>query len=173
MNGGTSATSGILVIDSRGVVFSLLRSLNLGVPLWRVTTRSDVADLDVGLAVFASYDAPDWTVLGDLAEHFTTVLVATAANHEDACHAVSCGAFGYVDVRLRSDALRRSILGAFNGEHAYSRRVLASLIRNGRWLRKGVERSIRARCTRSAIRRERSPPLPASARKEDRSYQQF
>jgi len=135
MNGGTSATSGILVIDSRGVVFSLLRSLNLGVPLWRVTTRSDVADLDVGLAVFASYDAPDWTVLGDLAEHFTTVLVATAANHEDACHAVSCGAFGYVDVRLRSDALRRSILGAFNGEHAYSRRVLASLIRNGRWLR--------------------------------------
>ena len=33
------------------------------------------------------------------------------------------------------EALRRSILGALQGEHAYSRRILSALIRNGHWLR--------------------------------------
>ncbi|TMF58253.1 MAG: response regulator transcription factor [Chloroflexi bacterium] len=135
MNGGASAMSGILVVDELGTVFSLMRSLDLGVPLWRVTRRSDVEHLDIGIAVLASYEPPDWTMVSKLSEQFTTVIVATRPNHDDACHAVSCGAFGYIEAQLRPEALRRSILGALNGEHAYSRRVLAALIRNGRWLR--------------------------------------
>jgi DNA-binding NarL/FixJ family response regulator len=135
MNGGASAMSGILVVDASGIVFSLLRSLNLGVPLWRVTHRSEEHDADVAIAVVASYESPDWTMVSKLSERFTTVLVATRPNHDDACHAVSRGAFGYIEAQLPPEALRRSILGALSGEHAYSRRVLASLIKNGRWLR--------------------------------------
>ena len=135
MSGAASGMSGILVVDELGTVFSLLRSLDLGVPLWRVTKRADVEDMDVGIAILASYEPPDWSMVSKLSERFTTVIVATRPNHDDACHAVSCGVFGYVEAQLRPDALRRSILGALNGEHAYSRRVLAALIRNGRWLR--------------------------------------
>ena len=135
MSGAASGMSGILVVDELGTVFSLLRSLDLGVPLWRVTKRADVEDMDVGIAVLASYEPPDWSMVSKLSERFTTVIVATRPNHDDACHAVSCGAFGYIEAQLRPEALRRSILGALNGEHAYSRRVLAALIRNGRWLR--------------------------------------
>src|SRR5216683_2969008 len=135
MNGGASVVSGILVVDATGVVFGLLRALDLGVPLWRVTNRSEEPDLDVGIAVLAVYESPDWPAVSRLSERFTTVILATRPNHEDACHAVSCGAFGYIEAQLPLGAMRRSILGALNGEHAYSRRVLASLIRNGRWLR--------------------------------------
>jgi len=134
MNGGASA-SGILVVDATGAVFGQLRSLNLGVPLWRVTGKHDMRDVEIGLAVYASYQTPDWDVASSLTERHTTVVMATDPNNEDACHAVSCGAFGYIDAHLPAEAVRRSILGVMSGEHAYSRRVLATLIRNGRWLR--------------------------------------
>ncbi len=134
MNGGASTMSGILVVDATGSVFSLLRSLDLGVPLWRVTNGSEKPDLDVAIAVVVTYDSPDWLTVSRLSDRFTTVILATRPSHDDACHAVSCGAFGYIESQLPLGALRRSILGALNGEHAYSRRVLASLIRNGRWL---------------------------------------
>jgi DNA-binding NarL/FixJ family response regulator len=74
-------------------------------------------------------------LIGELAESTTTVILTTRATQDDACHAVAAGVFGYVDTHLPPDAIRRSILGAMRGEHAYSRRVLSTLIRSGRWLR--------------------------------------
>jgi len=125
MDGGASTTSaGVLVFDASGAIFSLLRSLNLGVLLWRVT-----------LNIVAAYNETDWELVGELAESMTTIILTANPNPDDASLAVSAGAFGYVDTHLTSDAIRRSILGAMQGEHAYSRRVLSTLIRNGHWLR--------------------------------------
>jgi len=136
MDGGASTTvAGVLVVDALGSIFSLLRSLNLGVPLWRVTSAADAEHADIALTIVAAYNEPDWELIGELTEGTTTVVLTTHPSHDDACHAVATGAFGYVDTHLPSEAIRRSILGAMKGEHAYSRRVLSSLIRNGRWLR--------------------------------------
>jgi len=117
-------TSGVLVLDRTGAVFSLLRALNLGVPLWRITTAAEIDHADISLTVVAAYDQTDWPLIGELAESMTTVILTTNPNPADAAHAVAMGAFGYVDTHLPSEALRRSILGAMRGEHAYSRRVL-------------------------------------------------
>ncbi|OLC52313.1 MAG: hypothetical protein AUH85_17360 [Chloroflexi bacterium 13_1_40CM_4_68_4] len=136
MNGVASyAVAGVLVIDPSGPVFSLLRSTNLGVPLWRVTTSSNLELADIGLVALAVYERPDWDMITELSDRASTVIIAANATHEDACRAVSSGAFGYIDMHLSQDAIRRSMLGAMRGEHAFSRRVLADLIRNGHWLR--------------------------------------
>ncbi len=135
MDAASSTTSGVLVVDRSGVVFSLLRSLNLGVPLWRITTAAEADHADIGLTVVAAYDETDWELIGELTESMTTVILTTNPNPDDAAHAVTLGAFGYVDTHLAGEAIRRSILGAMRGEHAYSRRVLSSLIKNGHWLR--------------------------------------
>ncbi len=132
---GSGVTSGVLVVDRSGAVFNLLRSLNLGVPLWRVTTAAEVEHPDISLTVVAAYDETDWQLIGELADGMTTVILTTNPSQSDAAHAVAMGAFGYVDTHLPSEAIRRSILGAMRGEHAYSRRVLSALIKNGRWLR--------------------------------------
>ena len=136
MDGGASTTSsGILVVDAAGPIFSLLRSLHLGIPLWRVASPAHAEHADIGLTVVAASDATNWGIVSELAEKGTTVILATTPNHDDACLAIAAGAFGYIDAQLPSDAIARSILGAMHGEHAYSRRLLSTLIRDGRWLR--------------------------------------
>jgi len=133
-NGGSSAVRGVLVIDPSGSVLSLLRSLDLGVPLWRVTNGQELDLTGIGLAVVAVSNTPDWESITELSDKIATVLLAMTPTHEDACHAVATGALGYVDAHQPHAAIRRSILGALQGEHAYKRRVMAHLIRNGRWL---------------------------------------
>ena len=133
--GGSSSTTGVLVVDASGSIFNLLRSLDLGVPLWRVTSAAEGSRADVSLTVVASYGQLDWNLVSDLVNNMATVIVTTSPKHDDACHAVSTGALGYVDANLAADALQRAMLGAINGEHAYSRRVLSTLIHSGRWLR--------------------------------------
>src|SRR5690349_12557100 len=136
MDGGASTTSfGVLVIDAAGGIFSLLRSLNLGVPLWRAKTATEIDRADVALTIVAAYDETDWDIVGELAEGMTTVILTNNPSSAEAAHAVALGAFGYVDTHLSADAIRRSILGALQGEHAYSRRVLSTLIRSGFSLR--------------------------------------
>ena len=134
-NGGSSAVmGGVLVIDPSGSVLGLLRSLDLGVPLWRVTDGQELDLTDIGLVVVAVSDAPDWESITELSDKVATVLLAMTPTHEDACRAVAIGALGYVDAHQPHGAMRRSILGAMQGEHAYRRRVVAHLIRNGRWI---------------------------------------
>ncbi|MEK6227448.1 MAG: response regulator transcription factor [Chloroflexota bacterium] len=135
MDLASGTTPGVLVVDRSGAVFSLLRSLNLGVPLWRITTAAEADHADISLTVVATYEQTDWELIGELADNMTTVILTTNPSPSDAAHAVAMGVFGYVDTHLPSEALRRSILGALRGEHAYSRRILSTLIKNGRWLR--------------------------------------
>jgi DNA-binding NarL/FixJ family response regulator len=136
MDSGASATSsGVLVVDASGSVFSTLRSLNLGIPLWRVTRQKDADLANINVAIVAVYDEIDWGLVAQLADDVTTVVVATRPNTADACRAIAAGAFGYIDAALQPEAMRRSILGVIEGEHAYPRRMLATIIRNGLSLR--------------------------------------
>lgn len=136
MDSGSSSTSaGLQVVDTTGSVFSALRSLNLGVPLWRVTSHKDLDLSNISVTIVAAYDVIDWDLIAQLADKVVTVLIATRANNDDAIRSIAAGAFGYIDVALQPQAMRRSILGVIDGEHAYPRRVLATIIRNGLSLR--------------------------------------
>jgi DNA-binding NarL/FixJ family response regulator len=133
--------SGILVFDPNGEVFRLLRSMNLGVALWRVAGKTTLIDLTgIALAVVAAYERPPWRVVADLATRAPTLIISAKPDDESAHHAIGVGAFGFVDVGLREDALRRAIIGALQGECAYPRRVLADFIRARRPV--GSDRSL-------------------------------
>lgn len=120
----------VLVVDSSGIVFSLLRSAKLGIALWRITSRTKMPELTgIGLAVVASYDRPDWSLVSRLVDQVPTVIVTSAPDDDDAGRAVAMGASGYVSAALAPDAMRRAMLGALRGEPAYSRRLLAERLR--------------------------------------------
>ena len=114
-----------------------LRGWNVGCAQFGIVDRLNAGCVaaEISLNIVAAYNETDWELVGELAESMTTIILTANPNPDDASLAVSAGAFGYVDTHLTSDAIRRSILGAMQGEHAYSRRVLSTLIRNGRWLR--------------------------------------
>src|SRR5712691_8148910 len=93
----TSTTSPrLLVIDASGQVFSLLRSLNLGVKVRRGAGVADARRAEVALNVVAAYDGTDWKMIRELSEIAPTVILATRPNDDDAYRAVAVGAFGYV-----------------------------------------------------------------------------
>lgn len=132
VGGASSAASGagVFVIDASGIIFNALRSARMGVALWRVTGRSRLPELaGFGLAVIASYDRPDWALVSRLVDRVPTVIVSSAPEDEQAARAVALGAFGYVPSTISPEALRRAILGALQGEPAYSRRLLADRLR--------------------------------------------
>jgi DNA-binding NarL/FixJ family response regulator len=126
-----SAAGGILVIDAPGAIFAALRSARLGVALWRSTGKARAADTSgFALAIVAAYEQPDWHAIGQLVERIPTIIVAAQHNDEQANRAVSIGAFGYIPATLSADAMRRAVLGATEGEPAYSRRLLAQRLRS-------------------------------------------
>jgi DNA-binding NarL/FixJ family response regulator len=124
-----ASTGGVLVVDGPGVVFAALCAARLGVALWRTTAKT-VGTHDLALAVVASYQRPDWTAIVRLADQVRTVVMALNPDDEQANHALALGAFGYVPATLSPLALRRAILGAINGEPAFSRRLLAEALRS-------------------------------------------
>src|SRR2546425_1503880 len=126
-----ASAGGILVIDAPGTVFAVLRSARLGVPLWRTSSRPKNGEGDgFALAIVAAYDRPDWTAIAELVDTSPTIIVAARHDDEHASRAIALGAFGYIPATLPMGALRRAILGALNGEPAYSRRRLAQGLRS-------------------------------------------
>src|SRR3989454_5716165 len=65
-NGWFCRLMGVLVIDPSGSVLSLLRSLELGVPLWRVTNGQELDLTDIALAVVAVAGPTRWGGLAAL-----------------------------------------------------------------------------------------------------------
>jgi len=125
-----STAGGILVIDSPGAIFAALRSARLGIALWRSTGKARAVDPNgFALAIVAAYEQPDWHAIGQLVERIPTIIVAAEPDDEQAARAVSMGAFGYIPATLSADAMRRAVLGATEGEPAYSRRLLAQRLR--------------------------------------------
>ncbi len=123
------------MIDAPGQVFSLLRSLNLGVKVRRGASPAGARYGEVALNIVAAYDDTEWDMIRELSEVAPTVIVATSPNDDDAYRAFAAGALGYLGTHLPPEALRRAILGALRGEHAFSRRVLSTVIGTLRSLR--------------------------------------
>ena len=136
MGSASTASPRLLVIDTSGQVFRLLRSLNLGVSVRRVASAADANRADFALSVVAASGETDWDMIRELSQIAPTVIVATTPNDDDASRAVAAGALGYVGTHLPPEALRRAILGVLRGEHAFSRRVLSTAM--------GTLRSLRA-----------------------------
>jgi len=129
---GTQANTrvSIVVLDPLGTVFGTLRDLSLSSSLWRLVDPKRLPALSgVDLVVYAVYDQIDWTVAKTLSQRAPTLVVATTFNTADAAKSLDQGFRGYLDASLKTDALRRAISGALNGEPAYSREV------TGVWLR--------------------------------------
>jgi DNA-binding NarL/FixJ family response regulator len=127
-NGARSAL-GILVIDAVGDMLEILRSLDLGTPIWRASRSSELDAANFHLVVLAVYDQVDWSVVAKLSAEAPLVLLTADLVKEDERRAVALGVLGYLDSSLSHDAIRRSIAGALRGEPAYARRVISDLIK--------------------------------------------
>jgi DNA-binding CsgD family transcriptional regulator len=119
----------IRVFDTVGEIFAALRDVDLGVPIWRVTDRSRLADSGhLDLAILAAYGPIEWDLVAPLGSFDTLVLTARFDPNE-AFIALSRGLSGYIDLRTHPAALRAAVLGCLAGETGFGRMTV------GRWLR--------------------------------------
>jgi DNA-binding NarL/FixJ family response regulator len=127
------APSGLVILDDRGELFNRIRQMDLGTAIWRtlrVPGANEILSQSIILLV-ATYDAPDWSVIWEIARRFPTIVAAHPTSAQDALRALQAGAFGYVDRELGSEAMRRGLLGALRGESIYSREVVGAWLRDG------------------------------------------
>jgi DNA-binding NarL/FixJ family response regulator len=123
------ARAAIVVLDPLGSVFETLRDLGLNTSLWRLVNAKRLPSMTgVSLVAYAVYDEVDWMTARTLSNRAPTLVVATRFVRDDAKQALDHGLVGYLDAALKPDALRRAIIGALNGEPAYTREV------TGLWL---------------------------------------
>ena len=135
---------GFVVVDRRGTVFGLLRSLKLPVALWRtIRIPRDEELSNANVVLYVADDRLAWEEIRELGRSWPTIVVAEHASATDASDALRAGAFGYIDAKGSTDGLRRTLLGALRGESAFSRAVL------GRWLREGLDTPRRGRTART------------------------
>ncbi len=125
-----AAPDGVLVLDPVGEVFDRVRELALPAPLWRVVDAHRIAkDLRAALAVYASYGAVDWPVVGRLDACGPTVLITTTYRRDDALEALRRDLVGCLDATLPREALARAMRGLLlRKEHAFPREVLGSFV---------------------------------------------
>jgi DNA-binding NarL/FixJ family response regulator len=141
---GEAGAAGFVVVDRRGAIFGLLRSLQLPVALWRTMRVPGEDDLpSTNVVLYVADDRPAWEEIRELGSSWPTIVMAEHASAADANEALRCGAFGYIDARSPAEGLRRTLLGALRGESAFSREVL------GRWLREGQTTPRTGRGTRT------------------------
>jgi DNA-binding NarL/FixJ family response regulator len=118
---------GVYVIDTSGAVFSRLRKIALGVPLWRASD-DDLPPTRARLAVVATSPI-DWDRVTTLAAHVPTLVISAHANEEEAQRALVAGAIGHVAASVAPASLRRAIRAALAGEPVFSRRTLVTTLR--------------------------------------------
>jgi DNA-binding NarL/FixJ family response regulator len=124
--------AGFVVVDPQGSVFSLLRALELPVALWRTVRAPGENDVpSTNVILYVAEDRPAWEEIREIGRSWPTIVVAVRASAADASDALRVGAFGYLDLKIPAEGLRRTLLGALRGEPAFSREVM------GRWLREG------------------------------------
>lgn len=134
----------IMVFDREGSVFTMLRELDLGLPLWRVTDRTRLETVEhVELAIVADYRDVPWELLSGAEEPLATVVLTHRFDEDEALEAIGRGLIGYLDASGGHASLRTSIQHALDGEPAYGRKLL------GRWLH---EQTVCARAHCNAAR---------------------
>jgi DNA-binding NarL/FixJ family response regulator len=120
----------VAVVDASGAVFDVIQRCVPRVSLRRVTHLARAANgHKPTLAIFAVYGPSDWRRVETWSRIFPTVVVTVAEDEADPARARALGAFGLLHTGLSADAMRRAIVGALNGEPAYSRAALGAYIR--------------------------------------------
>ena len=138
-------TPGLVVVDERGEIFQRLRSMELDTAIWRTMRTPSAAQLPAStVVILAVYAEPAWEQVRECARVYPTVVAATSARTEDSPLALRAGAFGYVDMAMRPDGLRRTLLGIIRGEPAFPREVLGVWLREGHVPGRTAARSARA-----------------------------
>jgi DNA-binding NarL/FixJ family response regulator len=128
-----TARTVLVVVDERGEVFAKLRSLQLTMGIWR--TQRPPAGLELPeetLVLFVVYDEPPWEAIRECGQRYPTIVMSANARKEHHLIALRAGAFGYVDLAMSTDGLRRVLLGALNGEPAFPREAMGAWMREGR-----------------------------------------
>jgi DNA-binding NarL/FixJ family response regulator len=125
-----TATS-IVVLDPLGEVFNRLRELDLHTALWRILdVRRVTTNLEMSLAVCASYGPVNWDDVIKLTQQAPTLIITTAYRREEAQEAMERDLVGYLDAGMARDALDRALRGALlNGEPGFPRDII------GAWMR--------------------------------------
>lgn len=120
----------ILVIDAPGVVLDVVRRACPDISFQRVGIPSR-PKLSPGyaLVLVAIYGRADWQRVQRYRSAVPTVFVATSDSRSDVHRARAARGFGLLHTGLAPAALRRSIVGALNGEPAFSRAVLGELMK--------------------------------------------
>lgn len=123
----------LVVVDERGDVFLRVRSMELGAAIWRTMRAPAGLELPESTVVlFVVYDEPPWDTIRDCAQRYPTVVMSANARSEHSLIALRAGVFGYVDLAMPADGLRRTILGTLHGEPAFAREALGAWMREGR-----------------------------------------
>lgn len=144
----TRAAATLVVFDPAGEGFARIRRLGLDAAIWRTTEPPSARSLPAeSVVVFVADDPVDWEEIRASATRYSTLVATSQTKTEDALVALRQGAFGYVDLAMQDDTLRRTISGAFKGEPAYPRTVLGVWLRDGRHHARERERSKSARLT--------------------------
>lgn len=124
-----------MVIDEKGEAFDTIRGLELAQAIWRTVGPPTGRALPEGtLVVLVLSAAPDWELVRALAKRHPTILASDDPRSGDALTALRHGAFGYVDLGMPAESLRRTLLGAVKGEPAFRREVLGASLRDERHL---------------------------------------
>lgn len=135
----------ILVFDKEGAIFSTLRELELGLPLWRVTDPSRLESIDrIDLAIVAVYRDVPWDLLASAERPVDTMVLTKHFDEDEALDALARGLVGYVDATAGADSVRATIRGCLQGEPGYGPRVL------GRWLH-AQSSCVRAHCNATRL----------------------
>ncbi len=130
---GTPQHAALVVVDERGDVFAKLRSMDLATPIWRTTRAPAGLELPESTVVlYVVYDEPHWEAIRDCAQRYPTVVLSTSAHSDHYLIALRAGVFGYVDLGMPADGLRRTLLGTLRGEPAFPREAMGAWMREGR-----------------------------------------
>lgn len=127
------ANPGLVVIDAAGRRFSKIRAMDLGAAIWRTTQLPSGRNLSDGTTVmFVTEGEPPWDAIRECSRRYPTIVAAEDASTEDALAALRGGAFGYIDLTISDETVRRTLLGALKGEPAFPRNVMGAWLREGR-----------------------------------------
>jgi DNA-binding NarL/FixJ family response regulator len=144
------ANPGLVVIDAEGRRFSKIRAMDLGTAIWRTTQLPSSRTLADGtIVMFVTEGKPPWEAIRECCRRYPTIVAAEDGSAEDALAALRAGAFGYIDLAISDQSVRRTLLGALKGEPAFQRNVM------GAWLREGRPRAAEGVSTERLTARQR------------------
>lgn len=124
----------VLVVDVTGDIFPLIADLQLPAAMWSIRRPPDGSEMEhFDLVIVGASDAVDWDVVAKVSSYGPTIIVTAAYQRNEAIAALRRDLVGYVDVRMRRDALVRTLIGVLlHDEAAFARDTLGASVREKR-----------------------------------------